>query len=114
MEAGIDSLGVVEMRNLLETNLSIKLPASLSFDYPTTASMAAHVFKKLDAQLEPSRMSENNANGAQYVADELSLLLLAKLGVVVRQDQVRTTQHLAFVFKMVLCIAWHVAYRQAY
>ena len=109
MEAGIDSLGVVELRNLLETNLSIKLPASLSFDYPTTASMAAYIFKHLDTQLEPTRMSQSNANRAQHVADELRLIFEAKLGNVVRLDQVRTLQYIALFLRMLFCMAWHMA-----
>lgn len=109
MEAGIDSLGMVELQNLLETSLSIKLPASLPFDYPTSASMAAYILKTLDTQLEPLRMSQSNANRAQYVADELSLLLKAKLGNNVRLDQVCTSKYLALVFMMVHCMVLHVA-----
>ena len=109
MEAGIDSLGMVELQNLLETNLSIKLPTNFPFDYPTSASMAAYIFQKLNTQLEPLRMSQSNANRAQYVADELSLLVKAKLGEDVGLDQVRTLIYIAFVFIMVHCMVLHVA-----
>lgn len=109
MEASIDSLGVVELRSLLETNLNIKLPASLPFDYPTTTSMAAYIYKHLDTQLQPMRTSQSNANRAQHVADELSLILEAKLGNVVRLDQVRTLHDIALFLRMLFCMAWNMA-----
>ena len=39
--AGLDSLGAVELRNSLEEDLGMSLPATLLFDYPTAQDINA-------------------------------------------------------------------------
>jgi len=43
MEAGLDSLGTVDLRNALGEQFSVELPATLTFDYPTVSALAAFI-----------------------------------------------------------------------
>lgn len=43
VQAGLDSLGSVELRNALATKFAISIPATATFDYPTAAALAAYV-----------------------------------------------------------------------
>lgn len=47
MEAGLDSLGVVELRTAAESAFNISLPATLAFDYPNLDSMASFISSKI-------------------------------------------------------------------
>jgi acyl transferase domain-containing protein len=49
-QAGIDSIGAVELRNAAADAFGVPLPATLMFDYPTLASLAAFVVEQLAAQ----------------------------------------------------------------
>lgn len=39
MDAGLDSLGAVELRSALADRFAVDLPATLVFDYPTAAAL---------------------------------------------------------------------------
>ncbi|CAL8465605.1 g5141 [Coccomyxa elongata] len=43
MEAGLDSLGAVELRNAVRAYFSVEVPATLTLDYPTTDALAAYL-----------------------------------------------------------------------
>jgi hypothetical protein len=47
MEAGLDSLGTVELRNALGDHFQIDLPATFVFDYPSAAAVAEAVAQLL-------------------------------------------------------------------
>lgn len=49
MEAGLDSLGVVELRNALIDRFSLDLPATVTFDYPTPSALAEYIAVALAA-----------------------------------------------------------------
>lgn len=52
MEAGLDSLGAVELRNSLANRFNIEFPATLTFDHPTIAALAAFIASRAPAAAE--------------------------------------------------------------
>lgn len=43
MEAGLDSLGAVELLSLLTDAFGSELPATLIFDYPTVSALGKYI-----------------------------------------------------------------------
>lgn len=54
MEAGLDSLGAVDLRNALAVQFSVDLPATLTFDYPTVPGVARFIASLLLPQSDDS------------------------------------------------------------
>lgn len=50
MEAGLDSLGAVELRSAAANAFAVPLPATVAFDHPTVAALAAFIASRLPAQ----------------------------------------------------------------
>lgn len=49
-QAGLDSLGAVELRNAVVSTFGIAVPASVAFDYPTQEALAAYIGSELAAR----------------------------------------------------------------
>ncbi|MBP2325804.1 pimaricinolide synthase PimS1 [Kibdelosporangium banguiense] len=56
-EIGFDSLASVELRNRISTATSQRLPATLTFDYPTPAALAKHLVSKLSGTAESKQVA---------------------------------------------------------
>jgi acyl carrier protein len=49
---GLDSLMGLELRNRLEVDLALKLPATLVWNYPTVVALAAHLAERMGVPLD--------------------------------------------------------------
>ena len=47
LQAGLDSLGAVELRTAIGSAFGLDLPSTFAFDYPTQAAMAAYVLQAI-------------------------------------------------------------------
>lgn len=47
LQAGLDSLGAVELRTAIGSAFGLELPSTFAFDYPTRAAMAAYVLQAI-------------------------------------------------------------------
>ncbi len=74
MEAGLDSLAAVELRNTLSSKYSLDLPASLLFDYPTIAGLASFLLASIqpaeaamDLQLQAQEIRAPQSEGLSVI-----------------------------------------------
>ena len=47
MEAGLDSIGSVEVRNAVASQFGVELPATVTFDYPSVEALAGYVVGRM-------------------------------------------------------------------
>lgn len=89
MQAGLDSLGAVELRNAVASKFGINVPATLAFDYPTPTALSEFVAASLPqtlAQLsqEPLALateeSERAAVNPQEITERIHAILCGVLG----------------------------------
>lgn len=55
-EAGLDSMGAVELRTQLGSEFDMDLPATMAFDYPTVTALAQYIASSLPAALPSSQI----------------------------------------------------------
>ena len=94
MEAGLDSLSAVELRNSLSDAFGTDLPATVIFDYPSITTLAAFIVERAGessaaAQLSaaPGRQPGNTAAMTMDVGKELQAIVEAMLGAAVPAEQ---------------------------
>lgn len=63
MDAGLDSLGAVELRSSLESKLQVQLPATVVFDYPSITDLTRYVTSVLPAPAAAAAASATSAAG---------------------------------------------------
>ncbi|SDI56604.1 polyene macrolide polyketide synthase/pimaricinolide synthase PimS1, partial [Sinosporangium album] len=76
---GFDSLTAVELRNRLTALTGVRLPATLVFDYPTTAELSAHLYGRLGLTPAPE-------TGPEALLADLAKLEKAFSGIEVDAD----------------------------
>ena len=88
MEAGLDSIGAVELRKAVSAKFGVELPATVTFDYPTADALAGFIASKngatpahastMDAWAQPTMVSVPvPSTGAlvQQIADDLQAIV---------------------------------------
>lgn len=80
MEAGLDSLGAVELRNKLTAKFTMELPATLVFDYPSIFALAEFLSHSIrrgqqDAGLEVISYTESYSDSLISEVSQPSLEL---------------------------------------
>lgn len=76
-EAGLDSLGAIELGRSLEQAFGVELPATLAFDYPTVEALAHYISLLHDnhpAAGQPSSFSSDHIS-TQFAKSDQKILL---------------------------------------
>ena len=105
MEAGLDSIGAVELRNAVGARFGVDLPAMAAFDHPTAAALAQYVGQRAAAEQAGGNAPAGAAAAMQRVqqqrrgtqlehaaiAAQLTAVVSELLGFAVPDDQVKAS-----------------------
>ena len=72
-EAGLDSLGAVELRNALSQHLDMELPATLAFDHPSINAIATYIFASMGGGDETLEMVVSASRAYSYQSSSHSV-----------------------------------------
>ena len=94
MAAGLDSLASVEFKNALESKVSMSLPSTLIFDFPTVADVAKLLAASMPDNAADAPMGDSTAGTAvgsgaseDYVKGEISTCVLDIIGAAVEPEE---------------------------
>ena len=105
MEAGLDSIGAVELRNAVSAKFGIELPATVTFDYPSADALAGYVVQQMAPKSHEQQQQQQAALGIavqapgervpdhQHIAAQLAATVSELLGFDVPADQVSKHKH---------------------
>lgn len=95
MEAGLDSLGAVELRNQLASHFSLDLTPTLTFDYPTASALASHIASRLAVLKGAGSEAREPGVGALQpvysladLEEEIAQIVAGVIGMIVNKQQV--------------------------
>lgn len=89
LQAGLDSLGAVELRNAVVAEFSINVPPTLAFDYPSISALAAFIAASVEPQAaSPVQKSRAEmATAGRDIAAIMAGIVSRVLGTTVSADQ---------------------------
>ncbi|KAK9834736.1 hypothetical protein WJX74_008822 [Apatococcus lobatus] len=71
MQAGLDSLGAVELRSAMSQAFNVQLPATVAFDYPTPAALADHIASRLPTPSQEQLVGPILQGGVQHISQPI-------------------------------------------
>jgi hypothetical protein len=80
----MDSLAAVELRNYLQNSTGLRLPSTLTFDYPTVDALVSFLTQKLTPLATKSAATTATADKIESkheAIDEIAQRLAAQLGL---------------------------------
>ena len=88
MEAGMDSLSIVELRNSINETFNLNLAATFLFDFPTISKIASHVVESLLGQSNNEALLPNDreaqASPTHYVPSARMGITSTVIGIVAK------------------------------